>query len=369
MLATCSGDRSIRIWRRRIEPPIAGDVSTATERWTCVSAIDDAHKRAIRSLAFSPSGATLATASFDAATAIWENIDREDAAECVATLEGHENEVKSVAWSASGGLLATCSRDKSVWIWEVVGDSDFECLSVLQEHTQDVKMVVWHPTEELLASASYDDTIKLWADDEDDWFCIATLEGHTSTVWAVDFDATGAMLASVSDDRSLKIWRRDADATAASSSLGSSLSRLRGRKTAKWTCAKTIPDLHGHAIYSVSWSKVNGMIATAGRDNRIRIFKLVSLASVGENLDFVEVAEIVNAHRHYDVNCVRWCPFPEHGNVLASAGDDGGGKNLENMTSTLSGVPSVLCTGRFIAPRSEYYTTSRETPPQGLTDE
>lgn len=136
----------------------------------------------MRSVAWAPSGETLATASFDSNIGVWEREkgdgdddgeqgDGPEEWECISTLEGHETECKSVAYSSTGTLLASCSRDKTVWIWEgerpwisvlfcidcmrpqirrliVHPDGDFETISVLMEHTQDVKYVAWHPTEE-----------------------------------------------------------------------------------------------------------------------------------------------------------------------------------------------------------------------------
>ena len=121
----------------------------------------------------------LATASFDASTAVWA--ERGGDWECVAVVEGHENEVKSCAWSPSGALLATCGRDKTVWIWEVQPGFDFECVAVLHGHAQDVKQVRWHPTEDVLVSVSYDDEIRVWEEDPggDDWSCARALRRRT----------------------------------------------------------------------------------------------------------------------------------------------------------------------------------------------
>ncbi|KAG4928428.1 hypothetical protein JHK85_054914 [Glycine max] len=47
--------------------------------------LDETHTRTVRSCAWSPSGKLLATASFDAITAIWENVGGDF--ECVSTLE------------------------------------------------------------------------------------------------------------------------------------------------------------------------------------------------------------------------------------------------------------------------------------------
>ena len=95
------------------------------------STIVTGHEKTVRTIAWSPSGKTLATASFDSNIGIWERDPGADddgdviegaAAqgdwECVGLLEGHETECKGVAYSSSGTLLASCSRDKTVWVWE-----------------------------------------------------------------------------------------------------------------------------------------------------------------------------------------------------------------------------------------------------------
>ncbi|KAI5454151.1 Cytosolic iron-sulfur protein assembly protein [Naganishia albida] len=200
LLASCSTDKTVRLYSYHFpaHTSTVDDIGFSSRSvkpiFQFLAQIPTAHKRTIRSIAWSPSGRTLATASFDSTVGVWEEVidaaegidgaehtDDEDGDvnigsrgptewECVTTLEGHESECKSVGYSSDGALLASCSRDKSVWVWEVQPDSDFECISVMMEHTQDVKALAWHPREEILASASYDASILLFADDTDaDW--------------------------------------------------------------------------------------------------------------------------------------------------------------------------------------------------------
>lgn len=298
VLASCSGDKTVRIWEQR-----------PSGSWHCKAVLEDTHNRTVRSCAWSPNGRLLATASFDATTAVWEHAGGDY--DCIATLEGHENEVKSVSWSASGSLLATCGRDKSVWIWEMHPGNEFECVSVLQGHKQDVKMVQWHPFYDVLVSVSYDNTIKVWAEDgdSDDWHCVQTLgeanSGHSSTVWAISFNPSGDRMVTCSDDLTLKIWNSSIDA----SQVG---------VHPPWTHICTLTGYHDRTIFSVHWSR-EGLIASGAADDAIRLFVECKDYSV-DRPSYKMLLKKEKAH-DMDINCVQWSP--KNPRLIASASDDG----------------------------------------------
>ena len=61
-IASCSGDKTVRIWQQH----------GSTDTWVCAAILEETHHRSIRCSSWSPDGRYLATASFDATTAIWE---------------------------------------------------------------------------------------------------------------------------------------------------------------------------------------------------------------------------------------------------------------------------------------------------------
>ncbi|KAF2618241.1 hypothetical protein F2Q68_00038756 [Brassica cretica] len=228
----------------------------------------EGHTDRVWNVSWNPVGTLpiLASCSGDNTVRIWEQSSLSltpglasfgDEFECISTLEEHENEVKSVSWNAAGSYLATCSRDKSVWIWEVLGGgNEYDCAAVLIGHTQDAKMVQWHPTMDVLFSCSYDNTIKVWwsEDDDGDYQCVQTLDesnnGHSSTVWAISFNAAGDKMVTCSDDLTLKIWETDIAMMHS------------GEGYASWTHLCT---------YSAHWSRDN-IIASGAGDDAIRLF-------------------------------------------------------------------------------------------------
>jgi len=328
MIASCGGDKTARVWAPSTSAKDGLKGSKLSETWQCVATLDNAHTRAVRSCEWSPCDKYLCTCSFDGTTCVWERTG--SSFENVAVLEGHENEVKRVSWSSNGELIATCGRDKTVWVWEVgegVASGEFDCIAICTGHSQDVKCVTWHPSEEAVYSTSYDDTIRIWearSTDDDNWECSQTLTKHESTVWDIAFETnTGGRFVSCSADETIIVWEQ----AAAAAKPAQATATASGSQTRIWQPKTTLKGHHSRPIYSVSWSKDHGCIASGSGDNAICIFsdKVAAppgsgSASAEKRFEFQRCARVAQAHTS-DVNCVAWNPTQPH--LLASAGDDG----------------------------------------------
>ncbi|ODV78636.1 WD40 repeat-like protein [Suhomyces tanzawaensis NRRL Y-17324] len=348
LLVSASTDKTSKIYKL-----------SSKQNFPLLADLEDTHKRSIRSVAFKPPLGgddapdgfldlpALAAGSFDSTISIWgidEPSNEYDDEELVANqqeiftspsnewnlmaiIEGHENEIKSVEWNHTGNLLASCSRDKTVWIWETDPETleEFECISVLNDHQHDIKNVTWHPNQNLLASSSYDDTIRLYKQDQhdDDWTCVGILNGHEGSVWCSKFEDWASPLAvknrtrlvSASDDLTVRIWscvegeQDDVSSTALPTSIKHDSEMV-------WELETILPSAHKYPVYSVSWSKKTGKIASVGSDGRLVVYKedegKWSIESVTES-----------SHGVFEINCVIWASLDDKTEVLVTAGDDG----------------------------------------------
>ncbi len=318
------------------------------------------HTDAVRSVAFSPDGQTLASGSRDETIQLWDTrIGRH-----LRTLAGHTDGVLSVAFSPNGQTLASGSRDETIRLWDTRTGKH---LRNLTGHTGDVYSVVFSPDGQTLASASNDKTIRLW--DARTGRHLRILMGHTNGVYSVAFSPDGRTIASGSYDDTVRLWDARSEThlhtlmghtsnveRVAFSPDGRAIASASFQQIRLWE-ARTgthLRTLTGHRdwVSSVAFSPNGRTIVSGSLDGTIRSWH----TNTGEHL------QTLTGH----TNPVRAVSFSINGATLASGNTDSTirlwdantGEHLKTLTGHTGIVSSVAFSpdGRAIASGSSDHT-------------
>ncbi len=304
-LASASVDKTVRVW----------DASSGLTLLTYKG-----HTDVVVSVAWSPDGKRLASASVDKTVRVWDA----SSGLTLLTYKGHTDVVVSVAWSPDGKRLASASVDKTVRVWDA---SSGQTLLTYKGHTGAVYSVAWSPDGKYLASASADKTVLVW--DAESGLTLHTYIGHTAGVTSVSWSPDGKRLASASSDSTVRVWdaslssgqtaltytgHTDAVSSIAWSPDGTRLASASQDKTVRvWDASNGTTLLiytgHTNTVSSIAWSPDGTRLASASQDKTVRVWD----ASTGQTL--------LTYRGHTDqVHSVAWSP---DGKRLASASTDG----------------------------------------------
>jgi cytochrome c len=269
---------------------VTGSFDTSAIRWSFErNAADQVlrfHESAVNAVAILKDG-RLATGGEDGRVAIWKPGEPTPA----LTFEGHTAPIVSLAVSPDGNTIASASWDRTIRLWPLSGGAP----RVLEGHSQNVNGVAFTADGKMLASAGYDATVRIWPLEGSGSPIIVTLSAALNAI-AVASD--GEIAAAAADGRvflvSINGEKRgeiaalespiislaaspDGALVAAAGIRGSvAIIERKGRKVARTLVGPGLP------VWSVAFFPDSKTLLTGGADRLVRRWDALSGEHIGE---------------------------------------------------------------------------------------
>jgi WD40 repeat protein/uncharacterized caspase-like protein len=302
-IAAGGEDKTIKIW----------DINDGRQLKTL-----SGHQGWVNTLNYSRDGKNLVSGSADKNIILWNVAD----GKLIKTISGHAASVWGVRFSADDTMIISASRDRMIKLWNRNG-------SILEEfkgHSNGVWNAVFSPDSKTIASTSLDGTVRLWR--RRDISLLDVLSGHSGGVYAVGYSPDGSKIVSASGDGRVKLWKRNGVLLKTFIAHSGEIYSVAFDKHGKFATAgsdgavkiwhdgqliKTI-NAHSAEINHISFSPDNKLIASASKDNTVKIWQVstgellytlnhtaevygVSFSPDGENIASASVDKTIKWHR------------------------------------------------------------------------
>ncbi|MEX2285782.1 MAG: WD40 repeat domain-containing protein [Planctomycetaceae bacterium] len=305
-IASAGADKTIRIWT----------AAGAPER------VLKGHEGQVNALAWSPDSTQVVSGASDATVRVWKSDGTAG-----PVIAAHPGGVYCVDWSPDGHSLASGGADQLVKIWQ----TDGTLLATCEGHYGRVTAVAWSPDGKHLASGDYgtdptsDDEKpnahgRLWSSDGKS---VAILRGHQKPLTSVAWSPDATQIVTGCEDRIIRFFNVDGSESHTIRGVVCEAVRWRsdgevvvavGRDTVRYftpdgrELGQLPPVNPRHYIQAIAWHPQNKWIASAGRENLVRLWKVDG--HLGPTIGDAKVG----------LQLVAWKP---DGSVLAAGGVSG----------------------------------------------